>query len=209
MGAIIASIILTSSLISAYFVGFSIFLIIILYVLNNIFYSIKIKQVPILDVFSIAFGFVLRLLSGIFVLGESPTVWVVLCTFFLALFLGFCKRRTEYVISVGLARSQAHQRPVLKKYNKEFLDILINHAAVMSIISYALFSILSGKNSSLIVTVPIVYFAIMHYIQIVIMYNQGEEPEIVLLKDRKIWLSVILWGIMFITIYYFDIRILS
>ena len=41
------------------------------------------------------------------------------------------------------------------------------------------------------------------------MYNQGEEPEIVLLKDRKIWLSVILWGIMFITIYYFDIRILS
>ncbi len=66
-----------------------------LYLLNNVVYSLGLKHLALFDVLSISFGFILRLLAGVYVLDELPTTWITLCTFFLSVFLGFAKRRAE------------------------------------------------------------------------------------------------------------------
>ena len=196
-----------AGVIGAYLLHFSVFIILILYIFSNALYSIKLKHIPILDVFTIASGFILRLLSGIYVLGITPTAWVVLCTFFLALFLGFAKRRTELFKSEE--RVVVQQRPVLTRYSIPFLDSLVNDAGLLTIVNYAMFTTLSGKNSSLIITVPIVYFAITHYKQMIIMHCKGEEPETVILRDWKLLLSIITWLITFILIFYLDLELFN
>jgi len=206
-GTIIGITLILCSLICSYIFRLSTFIFIVLYLANNIFYSIRLKHIPIIDVICISFGFVLRLLSGIYAVGDLPTAWIVLCTLFLALFLGYNKRRSEYVASKEWSLTECEQRPVLRRYTKDFLDSIIGDAALMTVLSYALFTTVSGKNSTLIVTVPIVYYAVMHYKQMVMIYNRGEEPEVILLKDLKIWLSVVLWLITFLVIYYFDITL--
>jgi 4-hydroxybenzoate polyprenyltransferase len=196
-----------AGIIGAYLLHFSVFIVVILYIFNNILYSAKLKHIPILDVFIIASGFILRLLSGIYALEIDPTAWVLLCTFFLALFLGFAKRRTELFKSEeGLV---VQQRPVLARYSIPFLDSLINDAGLLTIVNYAMFATLSGKNSSLIITVPIVCFAIMHYKQMIIMHCKGEEPEKMILNDWKMLLSIITWLITFILIFYLDLKLFN
>tara|TARA_B100000315_G_C14443021_1_gene525563 strand:+ start:6 stop:887 length:882 start_codon:yes stop_codon:yes gene_type:complete len=196
-----------AGVIGAYLLHFSVFIIVILYIFNNILYSVKLKHIPILDVFVIASGFILRLLSGIYVLGIAPTAWVVLCTFFLALFLGFAKRRTELFKSGEDVVVQ--QRPVLAQYSIPFLDSLINDAGLLTIVNYAMFTTLSGKNSSLIITVPIVYFAITHYKQMIVMHCKGEEPEKMILSDWKLLLSIVIWLITFLLIFYLDLELFN
>lgn len=208
-GAVIGITLALCSLICSYIFGLNTFIFIALYFVNNILYSLKLKHVPIIDVISIAFGFVLRFLSGIYAIGDLPTAWAVLCVLFLTLFLGFNKRRSEYVSSEERSLVEREQRPVLRRYTKDFLDSMIGDAALMTVLSYSLFTVVSGKNSTLIITVPIVYYAIMHYKQVVMIHNRGEEPEMILLKDRKIWLSIFLWIITFIVIFYFDIRLFT
>ena len=96
----------------------------------------------------------LRVLAGIYVLGDMPTAWITLCTFFLALFLGFSKRRSEFVASLTPSDDT---RPVLHGYGRDILDSLLNSSAIMAVMSYAMFTATSGKNPTLIITVPIVY----------------------------------------------------
>src|SRR5688572_6531053 len=122
-------------------------------------YSFRLKHEPLLDVAAIAIGFVLRLLGGVFVVNEQPTTWITLCTFFLALFLGFSKRRAE--LGELAAQSDNQQRPVLSKYTLGSLDSLVNSMATLAIMCYALFTVTSGKNPSLVITVPIVVYAIL------------------------------------------------
>jgi len=179
--------------------GFSSVVCIALYLLNNVAYSGWLKHVPLLDVTSIALGYVLRVLASIYVLGDTPTAWIVLCTFFLAVFLGFSKRRAEFLASSHGAQSQ---RPALAGYDLELLNALRNNSATMAVMSYALFTATSGKNPSLILTVPIVYFAIMHYVRLTDMGALGEEPDKILLRDRTILASIALWLLSFVVIFY-------
>jgi 4-hydroxybenzoate polyprenyltransferase len=170
-----------------------------LYLVNNFAYSIWFKQLALVDVLSVACGFVLRLLAGVYVVGVLPTTWITLCTFFLTVFLGFAKRRSELAT---LAEEGSEQRPVLSKYTVQLLDYMLNNSAVMAVICYALFTSTSGKNPTLVVTVPIVFFAVMHYKRLVVLWNFGEEPDWILLKDRRIQLSVLLWIACYVVIMY-------
>jgi 4-hydroxybenzoate polyprenyltransferase len=172
---------------------------IVAYLVINLLYSVSLKHVPLLDVTCIAVGYVLRVLAGVYVLNDMPTAWIVLCTFFLALFLGIAKRRSEFVRLESVDRAQ---RPVLRGYSLDLLDSLLNSSATMAVMCYALFTATSGKNPSLIVTVPIVYYAIMHYKLLVLRRNRGEEPEQILLKDVTIQISIVLWLICFVAIFY-------
>lgn len=201
----------------------------LLYQLNNIAYSIKLKNIPLFDVSCIAFGFVLRLLAGIYALGDMPTAWITLCTFFLTLFQGFAKRRAE-LLSLLVQQSSSYpaleqenepsylklfyrrghvnlQRPVLSHYTLPFLDSSLNNTATMTIMCYSLFTITSGKNPSLVITVPLVYYAVMHYKRIVTVLETGEEPTQILLKDKTIQASLILWFILYLAIIYFDLKL--
>ncbi|HLY38905.1 MAG TPA: decaprenyl-phosphate phosphoribosyltransferase [Candidatus Binatia bacterium] len=160
------------------------------YVVNNVAYSMMFKHVALFDVLSIALGFVFRLLAGVYVVNELPTTWITLCAFFLALFVGFGKRRAELA---GLGAHDNARRPVLARYTLSYLDSLLNSSAVMTVMCYALFTTSSGKNPSLVVGVPIVFYAIMHYKRLVMLLDASEEPERVLLRDLPIQVSIALW----------------
>ena len=171
-----------------------VFYVIIGYLLNNLFYNVFLKKYIIIDVLSIAFGFIFRLLSGIYSVGLTPTPWIILCTFFLAIFLGFSKRRAELKNS----NRNFSQRSVLKDYKINFLDSLINDAAFGAVISYSLFCSINQENFGMIITIPVVYFALMHYKSLLFQNIHGEEPELVILKDKTIIVSIIIWLTIYI-----------
>jgi 4-hydroxybenzoate polyprenyltransferase len=176
----------------------------VLYASNNVAYSLWLKHLPLLDVLSIAIGFVLRLLAGVYVVGELPTTWITLCAFFLALFLGFGKRRAE--LRVGGADDD-RQRPVLSQYPIAYLDYLVDSTAVMAVICYALFTTSPEKNRSLVMGVPIVFYAIMHYKRLVMRMDASEEPERVLLRDTPIRVSIVLWLVTYLLIEHGGVRL--
>jgi len=179
-----------------------------MYVLINIAYTGYLKHVPILDFFCIAAGFVLRMLAGVYGIGDVPTAWIFICTLSLALLLAQAKRRSELVSlgSAGLMELN-ERRPVLRFYSREFLDSLINSSATITVIAYALFTITSGKNPALVLTVPFVYYATMRYKMLVMVTNDGEEPERLLLRDGSIVISAAAWLIAFLWIAHSNLEI--
>jgi 4-hydroxybenzoate polyprenyltransferase len=169
------------------------------YLVMNLAYSHSLKHFALVDVICIALGFVLRLLAGIYAIEDLPTSWITLCTFFLCLFLGFCKRRSE-LAGLDAAISEQAQRPVLAKYTVQFLDYLVNSSAVMAIMCYALFTTTASKNPTLVVTVPLVFFAVMHYKRLVMMWEFGEPPELVVVRDVRLLASALLWLVCYFAI---------
>ncbi|MBF0178383.1 MAG: UbiA prenyltransferase family protein [Magnetococcales bacterium] len=170
---------------------------ILLYLLNNILYSLWLKDHPLLDVLSIASGFILRMLAGVYILGDLPTSWILLCTFFLTLFLGIAKRRAE----LATVSIQGHrQRAVLGKYSMPFLDILLGATGVMTMVSYALFTALGGKSHAQILTLPFVFYAVFHYLRLVLVHNYGEDPAEVLLKDPRLIVIIMIWLAFYLAI---------
>jgi len=178
----------------------------LLFLANNVAYSVRLKHVTLFDVLCITFGFVLRLGAGTYAIGELPTTWIVLCSFFLAAFLGFSKRRAELST---LPEEDRQQRPVLSKYTVQYLDSLISSSAIMAIMSYALFTTAAGRNPSLILTLPVVYYAIMYYKRLVMQGNSGEEPDVILIKNRRIRLCIGLWLALYLIIWKGDLHILK
>lgn len=173
----------------------------LIYFFVNIAYVVRLKHVPLLDVSCITAGFVLRMLAGVYVLGDIPTTWITLCTMGLALLLATSKRRSELA---GLRDGERAQRPVLLGYSVCFLDSLISSAATSTVLFYALFTVLSNKNPTLVLTVPVVYYAIMRYKSLVMISGQAEEPEMILLKDTGIQISIGLWLILYGAVLFFQ-----
>ncbi|MBL6765953.1 MAG: decaprenyl-phosphate phosphoribosyltransferase [Verrucomicrobiae bacterium] len=200
LAALVALILLVAVLTGAWSLGRSshdsVITCLLLYLGINFAYCVDLKHRAILDVNCIASGFVLRVLSGIYLLGDKPTVWIVLCTYTLALLLALAKRRGELMgLTLG---AEAEQRPVLESYSIPFLDTLINSAATFSIVAYSLFTVMGGKNPALCTTIPFVYYGIMRYKFLAMVKNRTEEPEKVMLKDRGMVASLIAWIILYL-----------
>jgi 4-hydroxybenzoate polyprenyltransferase len=189
----------------AYTVGNAVMGCLIIYLVNNVFYSWRLKHVALFDVLCIAFGFVLRMLAGVYAVGDLPTTWITLCTFFLASFLGFSKRRAEFGQIVS-TREEA-QRPVLTHYTLRFLEYLVNSTADMTVICYSLFTVASNKNPSLVMTVPLVFFSVTHFKRLVLIMDKGEEPEKIVIRDPLLLASVVLWLATYIGIIYGNVRL--
>ncbi len=198
IGAVLAAL----SILGSYFLGLGTWLCVLGYLSMNALYSIRLKHVLLVDVICIAIGFALRVLAGVYALGDLPTAWIVICAFFLALFLAFGKRRAE----LGEASDDIESRPVLNRYDARFLDSLLDGSATTAILTYALFTASSGKNPSLIVTTPIVYFAVTYYRRLLQTSSEGAQPEQILLNDRVIQGCVVAWLLTFIIIWYGDLR---
>lgn len=200
--AVVCVLLLVAGLLGAYRLGLdssdSVLICLLTYLSINFAYCVDLKHRAIVDVNCIASGFVLRVLSGIYLLGDKPTVWIVLCTFTLALLLALAKRRGELEsIQQG---SGEEQRPVLWSYTLPFLDTLINSAATVSVVAYSLFTVLGGKNPALCITIPIVYYGIMRYKFLAIVKRRTEEPEKVMLKDKGMLFSLVTWVITYLVI---------
>jgi 4-hydroxybenzoate polyprenyltransferase len=205
VAALLGVILAGTALAGASALGWAVSGCLMLYLVNNVVYSLRLKHIALFDVLCIAFGFILRLLAGVYAVGELPTTWITLCTFFLALFLGFAKRQAELA---GLVEEEEKMsRPVLFEYTAQVLDYLVNSSAIMAVMCYALFTTTPEKNPSLVVTVPIVFFAIMHYKRRVLLLNLGDEPDRILLKDLSIQVSIVLWLVSYFVVMYSGIRL--
>ncbi|MFD3447565.1 decaprenyl-phosphate phosphoribosyltransferase [Microbacteriaceae bacterium 4G12] len=193
-------VLLTGSLSVAYFLHPLFCLIIAIYFILNVLYSLKLKHVVILDIMIIAAGFVFRALGGGLVINVIFTPWFLLCTMLLALFLAIGKRRHELIL---LQEKKGSHRKVLEHYSVSMLDQMVGIVTAATIMSYSLFTFSSGHTIQLMWTIPFVIYGIFRYLYLIHILGKGGKPEEVLLQDKGILATVALFGITVITILYF------
>lgn len=195
-------ILLFISFLVAYFLDASFSVLLLGYFIINVAYSIKLKQVVIIDIMVIAFGFVLRAIGGGLVINIPFTPWFLICTMLLALFLAISKRRHELYL---LSESKGEHRKVLEQYSPELLNQLNSIVTTAAIMSYSLFTFTSGHTVHLMWTIPLVMYGIFRYLYLIHMEGKGGRPEEVLLEDNHILFTVILFAVMIVIIlYYFE-----
>jgi len=171
-----------------------------IYLVICVFYSLYLKRILILDVLTISVGFVLRATAGVEALrGRVPYIelspWLLVCTLFLALFLGFGKRRHE--IAILESRATEH-RSTLSEYSLSFLDGLIYALMAATLISYALYSISPATtakfhSTNMVLTLPFVVYGIFRYTFLVTQKLEGGNPSELLLTDLPLIATVALW----------------
>jgi 4-hydroxybenzoate polyprenyltransferase len=165
-------------------------------------YTLVLKHMVIIDVFIIAAGFVLRTAAGAVAIDVPLSPWLYVCLVLLALFMGFAKRRNELeLLDDGAA---AHRRN-LDLYSKPLLDELITIVAAAAIMAYSLYTFsapnLPGSHAMML-TIPFVLYGIFRYLYLVHREGGGGAPEQMLLDDRPLLGTVLLWGITAIAILY-------
>lgn len=193
---------LISSLLVAFMLEPLFSILLLVYFIVNVAYSFKLKQIVILDIMMIAFGFVLRAIGGGLVIGVSFTPWFLICTMLLALFLAISKRRHELYL---LSEQKGEHRIVLEQYSPELLNQLNSIVTTAAIMSYSLFTFTSGHTIHLMWTIPLVMYGIFRYLYLIHMKGKGGRPEKVLMEDSHILTTVLLFALMVVVIlYYFE-----
>lgn len=190
------------------------------YLLLHFFYSLFLKKLAIVDVMAIASGFIIRVYAGAVVIDAHINVWLLLCIVSFSLFLAIGKRRSERTLLATRDTEQARQ--VLTHYPETLLNIYTAMFANTTWLTYALFAFLQppiipqGRLLSLMadlprafinqkllmITVPIVIYGVMRYLQLIYEKGEGESPEKVLLSDKPLLGAVFLWGIMVVAVIY-------
>lgn len=189
----------------AFLLDLSFGLIVTTYLLVMIAYSFWLKNVVIVDVLTIAAGFVLRVAAGIpmvHVARFSP--WLYVCTTLLALFVGFGKRRHE--LSLLQANANNH-RSVLNDYNQTFLDEMMGVVTASTVMAYSLYTFSAEglpPNHAMMLTIPFVLYGIFRYLYLVHVREEGGAPEEIILRDKPLLADVLLWGLAVIAILYFS-----
>lgn len=173
------------------------------YFLLNLAYSKWIKHIALLDVFSIALGFVLRVVAGatlIYVTRFSP--WLYVVTTLGALYIGFGKRRSELAL---LADGANAHRKVLDGYTIPLLDQLITIVSATTIIAYSLYTFSAPNlpdNHIMMLTIPFVMYGVFRYLYLIQVTHSGGAPEEVLFSDRPLQITILLWGLSVLAIFY-------
>lgn len=180
------------------------FAIICLYLLMNVAYCIKLKQIALVDVFVIAVGFVLRILAGGVTTNIWISQWIVLMTFLLALFLAFAKRRDDVVIYEDTG---VKARRNVNRYNVQFMNQAISIVASITMVCYIMYTVSDEvvermHTSYLYVTSIFVLAGIMRYLQLTIVDVKSGSPTKVLMTDRFIQCCVLGWVAAFFLILY-------
>lgn len=170
----------------------------------NILYSFYLKHIVILDIFSIAAGFSIRVLAGAAVIEVPVSSWLILTTMFISLFLGVMKRHSELV---QVADSNKVTRKVLAEYSTNFTNQMATVAASGVIICYALYTVSQRTVSvfntqNLIYTTPFVVFGIFRYMYLEYQNNQGENTTQVMMTDIPMILTVISYAVVTVLIIY-------
>ena len=174
------------------------------YFVLQIAYCFRLKHIVLLDVFTVAIGFVLRTASGGFAIGVPVSPWLMLFSLQLALFLGFGKRRQELVLQ---GENAGKTRAILSEYSLPFLDPMIVIVSAVTIVCYSVYSVDSPTaltHPHLWVTVPFIIYGVCRYLYLVYQKGWGGAPDEVLLKDRGLLISVILWFVMVLLVFKFD-----
>ena len=175
-----------------------------IYVVLNIGYCFKFKQIALLDVTIIASGYVLRLFVGSFATGTALTMWIVIMTFLLALFLALAKRRDDILL---LYKTGKKMRKSIKGYNLQLVDGIMMIMASIVVVVYILYTtsqeiIEKFHSEHLYLTALFVIFGIMRYLQISFVEKHSGSPTDILLRDKLTIINLLIWMLSFVWIIY-------
>jgi len=175
------------------------------YLILNLWYSFRLKNLVIIDVMMIAAFFVLRVVAGVVAVDVSNfSPWLYVCVSLLALFLGFGKRRHEFVLLDG---SAAEHRASLAHYNLPLLDQILGIVTTSGLLAYTLYTFEAktalAQDSHMLLTVPFILYAAFRYLYLIHVEKRGGVPEDLLFEDRPFLLSVLLWGLSVVLVIYF------
>lgn len=178
-------------------------LVLVAYVVVNIAYSLVLKNIAIIDVLTISFGFVLRVYAGALVIGVTPTPWIQICAGLLALFIALAKRRDDVVLEIG-----TEHRVSLSGYTRIFLDVCIGVTLSALLVSYMIFTLNDDAmrrlgSDGLFVTVPFVIAGIFRYLQLALVFERSGSPTDLIFKDGFLILSVVCWLLVYGYLIYF------
>lgn len=183
--AIILLILLYIVLISFWTVVPNVIYVIFIYLALNWAYTFKLKHEPVIEIFIVAFGFVLRVYAGAIALTVPVSHWMFITTLSISLYLASIKRRQE------LLQSGSQSRGVLAYYSVTLIDRFAEMSAVTAVVFYSLY--VMEVQPKLVVTVPLVIFGLFRYWYIVETLKGGESPTDVIIQDKQILLTVLLW----------------
>ena len=183
--AIILLILLYIVLISFWTVVPNVIYVIFIYLALNWAYTFKLKHEPVIEIFIVAFGFVLRVYAGAMALTVPVSHWMFITTLSISLYLASIKRRQE------LLQSGSQSRGVLAYYSVTLIDRFAEMSAVTAVVFYSLY--VMEVQPKLVVTVPLVIFGLFRYWYIVETLKGGESPTDVIIQDKQILLTVLLW----------------
>lgn len=192
------------SLLCAFWLDFEFGAIALLYFLLLFAYSFILKHIVILDVLTVAIGFVLRAVAGAVVIHVEFSSWLLLCTILLALFLGLSKRRHELVLLGNNAQSH---RKILEEYSPHLLDQMIGVVTASTLMAYALYTMapetrVKFGTSYMIFTIPFVIYGIFRYLYLIHQKELGGDPTTILVTDKPILINVVLWVLVSIGLIY-------
>lgn len=184
-------------------------LVVVAYFILNLAYSNYLKHIVLIDVLVIAAGFVLRVAGGVLVLDgvQLFSPWLYVVTTLLALYLGFGKRRAEIAMIATGSQSggaQAHRR-VLDGYTLPFVDQLITIVSSTTIVAYSLYTFSAPnlpENHTMMLTIPFVVYGIFRYLYLVQVEHSGGAPEELLLTDRPLQITILLWVLSVLFLFY-------
>jgi len=183
--ALVLLVLLYAVLVGAWFVAPAVIAVIAGYLLLNLAYTFLLKHQPVIDIFTIAIGFVLRVYAGAMALSVPMSSWMFVTTLCLALYLAAVKRRQE------LAGSGSEGREVLRHYTPALIDRYAEMAATGALLFYSLFVI--SARPEMVVTIPLVLYGLFRYWFVVESLGGGESPTDALLSDWQLLLTVALW----------------
>lgn len=186
------------SLIGAYLFNIDLFIVLCIYFVLNIAYSLKLKHITIVDIFIIATGFVLRLFAGTSVIETPLSMWIIILTFLLALFLAVAKRRDDVLLSA----EGKETRKNIDGYNLEFVNAIMVFMSGVIVVAYILYTV-SGEvlnrlhTQHLYLTAFFVILGIMRYMQITFVEGNSGSPTKLVLKDRFLQITILFWLLSF------------
>lgn len=175
------------------------------YLVLHFLYAYRLKHVVLLDVLSISAGFVLRIIAGVVIVQvENFSPWLYVCTITLSLFLAVGKRRQEFLM---LGDNAGKVRPVFNDYSIGLLDEMLRLSVLSTFITYLLYTVENDFGRVFIpnpglLTVPFVLYGILRYLYLIYVREEGSAPDEILLKDRPLQVTIVLWGLVFLAILY-------
>ncbi len=189
------------SLIGSFFISIELFYVLVAYFILNISYSLKLKHISIVDIFIIATGFVLRLFAGSVATDIHLSMWIIIITFLLAIFLALAKRRDDVLLSM----SGAQTRKNIDGYNLEFVNAAMTLMSGVVVVSYILYTVSSEviarvHTEYLFLTSFFVLLGIFRYMQITFVEQKSGSPSKIVLSDLFLQITLVLWVISFIVI---------
>ncbi|WP_027623486.1 decaprenyl-phosphate phosphoribosyltransferase [Clostridium lundense] len=178
------------------------FSILFTYLILNVFYSFKLKNVVIIDVMIITFGFVLRVEAGSISTNIPISPWLILCTTLLSLFLALNKRKSELIT---LENKSGSHRKILEEYSIELINSMLTIVTPSILMAYCLYTFSSVQSRSMMLTIPFVLYGIFRYQYLMFKNNIGGKPEDIFTKDIPFLINIILWIVSVLIIIYFKL----